>query len=119
MSLQRTRLRSSELLLASRVRPNRRDDEPFAVGRNVELGIGRDPEKLQDRLVNDNTGAVSDGLQTLRRVPLRSARATAKPARQGCQLQRLVGLSATRSDSTLRARLQEHFDDAGPGLRHL
>jgi len=64
--LERAFLRSSEFLLARYVRSNRRNDEPLAVGRNVELGVGRDPEKLQDGLVDDDAGAISDGLQTLR-----------------------------------------------------
>src|SRR5690349_21117018 len=66
MRLQRALLRSSELLLASRSGPDGRHDESLTIGRNVELGFGSDPEKLEDGLIDDDAGAVPHSLQALR-----------------------------------------------------
>jgi len=60
-----TLLRPCELALASCVRTQRRDDQPFTVRRNVELGLWRNAEQLKDGLVDDDARTVPDRLEAL------------------------------------------------------
>jgi len=58
-------LGASELVLAGSFGANRSDDEAAAVGGEFELGVGCDLEQLEDGLVDDDAGAVANGLKTL------------------------------------------------------
>lgn len=55
----------SESGLAPDFNPHRRDDEPLAIRRHVKFGIWSDTQQFENWLVDDDAGAVSDGLQVL------------------------------------------------------
>jgi len=59
------RLSACNLARSRALRPNRRDDQPHAVRRNVQLSFRSDPKQLENRLVDDDARAVADGLETL------------------------------------------------------
>ncbi len=44
----------------------RRDDQASPIGREFEVGLGRDLQELENRLVENDPRAISDALQTLR-----------------------------------------------------
>lgn len=55
----------SKSILASRLATNWRDDQAFPIRGNVQLGIRRDVQELEDRLVDDDPGAIANCLEML------------------------------------------------------
>jgi hypothetical protein len=58
MSREHTGLKTSDTASA-RLLQDGRDDEPLTIGGKLELRLGRDPEQLEDRLVDDDAGTVA------------------------------------------------------------
>jgi len=55
----------SKSALSPDFNPHRRNDKPLAIRRHVKFGIWGDTQQFQNWLVDDDAGAVSDGLQVL------------------------------------------------------
>jgi hypothetical protein len=49
---------------------NGRHDQSLSIRRDVELGILRDLQELENGLINNKPGAISDGLETLDHGPI-------------------------------------------------
>jgi hypothetical protein len=64
MRRERPSLSARELAGSGVIHSNRRDDQALAIRRHLQLGVSGDPEELEDRLVDDDARAVSDGLKT-------------------------------------------------------
>jgi len=61
----RSSLSLSKSTLASRLVTNWRDDQAFPIRGNVQLGIRRDAQELEDRFVDDDPGAIANCLEML------------------------------------------------------
>ena len=66
MPPQRARLHLRQPRSSRGLAIQRGDDQTLPVGLEVEVGVLRDPEQVEDRPIDDDPCAVSDGLQALR-----------------------------------------------------